>query len=84
MVPTEQEKRARQEERDEDADDKNWLSPKSSFELKELPKNYEARCGALADGFPPPPTPARGKWTTMKAAMTPRTLAFNQLEGRLD
>lgn len=78
MIPTEKERHARKVKRQEDAEEKAWLSARSSFELTEFPKTPGARSQIMEDDGP---STARGRWMDLKTAMTPRTLAFNQLEG---
>ena len=77
LFPSPAEKVEREEETEEEKEWKRYSQ--ASFELSELPKSFEAddREGLRS---------ARslgGMKSAMKAAMTPRTLAFSRLEGRV-
>lgn len=69
MVPTKEQKLARQSRLDEERDihDSTKTPSRESFELSAMYKAFEAEDGNRAP---------------MKSAYTPRTTAFNRLEGR--
>lgn len=91
LIPSVEEKKAREEEEEEEREWKRYSQ--ADFELKELPKSFEVDLQKSFEGNKTYDVDdmqglrsarsfgaVRSK---MKSAMTPRTLAFSKLEGRV-